>query len=108
MYVIQHCFVCRPSESTLSEDAGIEPRTVVTLAMTAKCSSHTRLDRIQFLARSQPHNARFIQNIIVYGFFAHGKLKQSNSSVFNVANILTEKKLTFSLTIIFSANLLTE
>jgi hypothetical protein len=34
MYVIQHCFICRPSNSTVSEDAGIEPRTVATLALT--------------------------------------------------------------------------
>jgi hypothetical protein len=25
MYVIQHCFICRPSDYTVSEDAGIEP-----------------------------------------------------------------------------------
>jgi hypothetical protein len=25
---IQHCFVCRPSDSTVSEDAGFRPRTV--------------------------------------------------------------------------------
>ncbi len=28
MYFIQHCFVWRPSDSTVSEDAGIEPRTL--------------------------------------------------------------------------------
>jgi hypothetical protein len=28
MYCIQHCFICRPSDSTVSEDAGIEPRNV--------------------------------------------------------------------------------
>ncbi len=28
MYVVQHCFICRPSDSTVSEDAGIEPRAV--------------------------------------------------------------------------------
>ncbi len=28
MYDIQHCFICRPSGYTVSEDAGIEPRTV--------------------------------------------------------------------------------
>ncbi len=29
MYFIQLCFICcRPSDSTVSEDAGIEPRTV--------------------------------------------------------------------------------
>ncbi len=25
MYNIQHCFICRPSDSTMSKDAGIEP-----------------------------------------------------------------------------------
>ena len=30
MYCIQHCFICRPSDSAVSEDAGIEPRTVAT------------------------------------------------------------------------------
>jgi hypothetical protein len=34
MYVIQHCFICRPLDSTLSEDAGIEPRTVAISALT--------------------------------------------------------------------------
>jgi hypothetical protein len=40
MYFIQHCFVCRSSDSTVSEDAGIEPRIVATLALTAvrKCT----------------------------------------------------------------------
>ncbi len=32
MYVIQHCFICRPSDSTVLEDAGSEPGTVATLA----------------------------------------------------------------------------
>ncbi len=50
MYVIQHCFICRTSDSTVSEDAGIEPRTVTTLALTALRSSHS--------ARSHPHSAR--------------------------------------------------
>ncbi len=35
MYAIQHCFICRPSDFTVSDDARIEPRTVVTLALTA-------------------------------------------------------------------------
>ena len=28
--VIQHCYICRPSDSAVSEDAGIELRTVAT------------------------------------------------------------------------------
>jgi hypothetical protein len=27
MYFIQHCLICRPSDSTVSEDAGIAPLT---------------------------------------------------------------------------------
>ncbi len=44
-YFIQHCFICRPSDSTVSEDAGIEPRTVATYVLT------TRLDLLQLLNR---------------------------------------------------------
>jgi hypothetical protein len=46
MYVIQHYFICRPSDSTVSEDAGM---TVATYryALTARRSSHS--------ARSHPH-----------------------------------------------------
>jgi hypothetical protein len=35
-YFIQHCFICRPSDSTVSEDAGNEPRTVVTSALAVR------------------------------------------------------------------------
>ncbi len=33
-YNIQHCFICRPSDSTVPTDAGIEPRTVATVLPT--------------------------------------------------------------------------
>ncbi len=33
VYDFQHCFICRPSDSTVSEDAGIEPTTVATTAL---------------------------------------------------------------------------
>ncbi len=39
IYVIQHCFIFRSSDSTVSEDAGIEPRTVATLALTVRRST---------------------------------------------------------------------
>ncbi len=44
--VLQHCFICRPSDSSVSEDAGIEPRTVATLPLTARRFNHS--------ARSHP------------------------------------------------------
>jgi hypothetical protein len=40
MYCIQHCFTCRPSDSTVSKDAGIEPRTVATSALAVRRSNH--------------------------------------------------------------------
>ncbi len=46
MYGIQHCFICRPSDSTVSEDAGIEPRTVATTALAVRRSNQS--------ARSHP------------------------------------------------------
>ncbi len=39
MYCIQHCFICRPSDSTVSEDAGIEPRTLATSALSVNVCS---------------------------------------------------------------------
>jgi hypothetical protein len=36
MYFIQHCFMCRPSDSTVSEYAGIEPRTVAALEIAVR------------------------------------------------------------------------
>ncbi len=41
MYVIQYCFICRPSNSTMSENAGIEPRTVATTAVAVRRSNHS-------------------------------------------------------------------
>jgi hypothetical protein len=39
-YSIPHCFICRPSDSTVSEDAGIEPRTVATSALAVRRFKH--------------------------------------------------------------------
>ncbi len=39
-YSIQHCFICRPSDSTVPTDAGIEPRTIATGALAVRRSNH--------------------------------------------------------------------
>ncbi len=49
MCYIPNCFIYRPSDSTVSEDAGIEPRTFATLAFAVRCSNN--------LARSHPQTA---------------------------------------------------
>jgi hypothetical protein len=38
--LIQHCFICRPSDPIVSEDARIEPRTVATLALSVRRSNY--------------------------------------------------------------------
>ncbi len=66
IYCIQHCFICRPSDSIVSQDAGIEPRTLATSALAVRRSNHyigqisttTRLDLIHNQARSHPLRAR--------------------------------------------------
>jgi hypothetical protein len=50
MYVIQYCSSVAPQIPLCREDAGIEPRTVATLALTARRSNQ--------LARSDPHLTR--------------------------------------------------
>jgi hypothetical protein len=52
MYDIQHCFICRPSDSDVSEDAGIESRTVATMALAVRRSNHS--------ARSHPYTPNFL------------------------------------------------
>ncbi len=39
-YYIQHCFICRPSDSNVPTNAGIEPRTVATGALAVRRSNH--------------------------------------------------------------------
>jgi len=46
MHYIQHCFICRPSDSTVTEDAWIEPRTVATSALALTYALTIRLDLI--------------------------------------------------------------
>jgi hypothetical protein len=57
MYDIQHCFICRPSDSTVSEDAGIEPRAVATTALAVRRSNHSTRSH-PYSARSHPLSAR--------------------------------------------------
>ncbi len=60
-YCIQHCFICRPSDSTVPTDAGIEPRTVATGALAVRHSNH--------LARSHPlqKNIHIYSLLVVVG-----------------------------------------
>ncbi len=48
--ILQHCFICRPSDCAVSVDAGIVPRIVGSLALKVRCSDHS--------PRSHPHSAR--------------------------------------------------
>jgi hypothetical protein len=52
IYFIQHCLICRLTDSTVSEVAWIEPRTVATRPDLIHYSA--RLDLIHNSARSHP------------------------------------------------------
>jgi hypothetical protein len=73
-YIIQHCFIRRPSDSTVSEDAGIEPRTVASLA----------------LARSHPHRTAvlaewFLSNIkLMEDIYNNTKFISRMRSIMNI------------------------
>jgi len=45
-YRIQHCFIGRPSDFTVSADAGFELRTVAMIALAAKRCNHKAIDLI--------------------------------------------------------------
>ncbi len=53
VYSIQHCFICRPSDSTVSEDTVIKPRTVASRHLLSDTLT-TRLDLIHNSAISHP------------------------------------------------------
>ncbi len=40
-FFFQHCFICHPSDSTVSEDDGVEPSTAATLTLAVKRSNHS-------------------------------------------------------------------
>ena len=53
MYCIQHCFIFRPSDSTVSEDVGSNPG-LLRLRHWRSDALNTRLDLISFLFISEP------------------------------------------------------
>ncbi len=74
MYYIQHiCFICRPSDSTVSEDAGMEPKNVATLALAVRRSKHSARFHPQ-LARYHPQLARYHPQLARY----HPQLARSH------------------------------
>jgi hypothetical protein len=52
VYFIQHCFISRPSEFTVSEDAEIEPRTVATLVWAVRRSNHSARSHLYAIAHT--------------------------------------------------------
>jgi hypothetical protein len=58
MYDVQHCFICCPSDSTVSE---IEPRTVATTALAVRRSNHSARSHSKS-ARSHPQTRLDLMN----------------------------------------------
>ncbi len=79
-FCTQHCFICRPSDSTVSEDAGIKPRTVAILALDVPRRAYSMqielcLWRINLQRTERPwKRSQIINNdicILFYYFFIH-------------------------------------
>ncbi len=80
MYCIQHCFIRRPSDSTVSEDAGIVPcRTVATLALTVRRSKHSARSHPQVLSQISSATSR-LDLIRKYSARSHPLLGQISST----------------------------
>jgi hypothetical protein len=78
MFVIQHYFIFRPSDSTVSEDAGIEPWTVETLALTARYSNNSaRSHPLDYLKlsnfSSEGHKREIVSPRIKIQYFKSGQ-----------------------------------
>jgi hypothetical protein len=60
-----HCFICRPSDSTVPEDVGIEPRTVATSALAVRRSnlSLNFIDK-KFIQKKRAHNWSLSSSIL--------------------------------------------
>ncbi len=44
LYILmQHCFICHPSDFSVSEDAEIEPRAAATVTLAVKRSHHSAI-----------------------------------------------------------------
>jgi hypothetical protein len=62
-YYIQHCFICRHSDSTVPTDAGIEPRTLQLVHWQSDALT-TRLDIISHLIKRQKLLAAMFSKIV--------------------------------------------
>ncbi len=61
MFCIQHCFICRPSDSTVSEDAGIEPRTVAIPALAVSLGVHIQYYKSRFPCKGFRHRVHRVE-----------------------------------------------
>ncbi len=91
MYVNLHCFICRPSDITVSEDAGTESGT----ALTARRSNHSFI-------RSHPHcNNDLPPTTGVFEFFG-GKRRQKFFFSLSINNVTKLPRATLFATILVS------
>ncbi len=95
MYVIQPCCICHPSNSTVSEDAGIAPRTVATLALTAyllsnkqKCTIFTRQKRLQSMGSLIDWKRRKWDIQTLYNHLARSHLRKTVAFLVDKTNIM--------------------
>jgi hypothetical protein len=80
MYVTQHCFICRPLDSTVPEDAWIEPGVVATLTRESDAFT-TRLYLISFSSMWTNRVLHMCGNLHVFVLYVMYLHSQSLSKV---------------------------
>jgi hypothetical protein len=76
MFDIQYCFICRNSDSSVSEDAGTEPSTIATSALARlRCAIYERMCKILYVRAEKTfvQASAFVYTVKkVRGFPVHG------------------------------------
>ncbi len=78
-YCFQHCFICRPSE-----DAGIEPRTIATTALTVRRSNHS--------AKSHPPTTLKLDQVIMETFSVYWLHRRTSGRLLKILRFLRKYK----------------
>jgi hypothetical protein len=99
LYVIQHFFICRTSNSTVSEDATIEPRPVATTALIVRLSYHSAIDVIHILLFvsifwsmcQQSLKSELIMSFVTHNFFFN-PIKKWRNNQFPISQLWSDNK----------------
>jgi hypothetical protein len=102
IYDIQHCFICRPSDSTVSEDAGIEPRTVVSAALAVRRSNHSARSHQSYFYVGGDAELELVDSLDPFSEGIVFSVRPPKKSWKNISNLSGGEKTLSSLALVFA------